>query len=90
MPNASNDLENEFLSSIPKPPAGAGAAAASNTEELPWCNICNEDAVLRCKGCDGVLFCAQCFRECHDDDEEYRLHEKQSYSAPPKFKEDHF
>ncbi|XP_017030816.2 abscission/NoCut checkpoint regulator [Drosophila kikkawai] len=59
-------------------------------EELPWCNICNEDAIFRCQGCDGELFCGQCFRECHDDDEEYRSHVKVKYSAPPKFKENHF
>lgn len=62
---------------------------SSENEELPWCNICNEDAVYRCLGCDGELFCAQCYRECHDD-EEYRAHIKEKYRAPPKFKENHF
>ncbi|XP_033150167.1 abscission/NoCut checkpoint regulator [Drosophila busckii] len=61
-----------------------------NQEELPWCNICNEDAVIRCHGCDGELFCSQCYRECHDDDDEYRVHAKEKYTAPPKFKENHF
>ncbi|XP_030566081.1 abscission/NoCut checkpoint regulator [Drosophila novamexicana] len=62
---------------------------SSENEELPWCNICNEDAVYRCLGCDGELFCAQCYRECHDD-EEYRAHIKEKYRTPPKFKENHF
>ncbi|XP_034489617.1 abscission/NoCut checkpoint regulator [Drosophila innubila] len=70
------------LGTTPKP-------STNDTEELPWCNICNEDAVFRCLGCDGDLFCAQCYRECHDD-EEYRAHVKQKYTMPPKFKENHF
>ncbi|XP_055903291.1 abscission/NoCut checkpoint regulator [Eupeodes corollae] len=60
------------------------------TEELPWCTICNEDAVLRCQSCDGDLFCRNCFNECHQDDEEWRGHATQPYSKPPTFKEDHF
>ncbi|XP_022224166.2 abscission/NoCut checkpoint regulator [Drosophila obscura] len=62
----------------------------SITEELPWCNICDEDAVFRCRGCDGELFCSQCYREYHDEDEEYRAHVKVKYSSPPKFTENHF
>ncbi|KAJ0173582.1 hypothetical protein K1T71_010731 [Dendrolimus kikuchii] len=37
-------------------------------DELPFCEICNEDARMRCLGCR-YLFCKQCFTEHKDDDD---------------------
>lgn len=62
--------EKEFVNSV-KP--------NKDQEELPWCVICNEDATIRCIGCDGDLFCKPCFNEIHANDEEYREHQTKKY-----------
>lgn len=34
--------------------------------ELPWCIICNENACIKCFGCDGSLYCDACFKQGHE------------------------
>ncbi|XP_014371901.2 abscission/NoCut checkpoint regulator [Papilio machaon] len=45
--------------------------------ELPFCEICNEDAKVRCRGCN-YLFCIRCFNEHKDED----CNEYEIYNAP--------
>ena len=67
--------EQELISSIPPAPG-----QKKDLEELPFCEICNEDASLRCLECEN-LFCASCFREFHDE-EDYKSHKTKPYEAP--------
>ncbi|KAB8611402.1 hypothetical protein FH972_025907 [Carpinus fangiana] len=37
----------------------------TDTEIDSWCIICQDDATLRCVGCDGDLYCTRCWNEGH-------------------------
>ena len=37
----------------------------TNEEIDRWCCICNEDGEVRCLGCDGDIYCQQCWRQGH-------------------------
>lgn len=62
----------------------ADGKSIKDLEELPWCSICNEDATIRCLGCEGDLFCRSFFNEFHANDEEYREHSSSPYTANKK------
>lgn len=69
-----------ILSDDPKP---GPVRPPANPDELPWCCICNEDAILRCLDCDGDLYCKRCFREGHEDFG-METHKIKPYKAPSK------
>lgn len=39
--------------------------AYTDAEIETWCSICTDDAALRCLGCDGELYCTNCWIEGH-------------------------
>ena len=37
----------------------------SDQDMETWCVICNDNATVRCLGCEGDLYCAKCWKEGH-------------------------
>lgn len=83
---------NLGLPSVPtiiKSPASQPKANPTQTkgftdEEIDsWCIICNEDATLSCVGCDGDLYCTNCWLDGHkgpDAGIEERTHKAVQYN----------
>ncbi|XP_033123085.1 abscission/NoCut checkpoint regulator-like [Anneissia japonica] len=77
--SGNEDILNQAEQSIKeKEPPTKGYVV--DPDELPWCCICNEDAALRCLGCEGDLYCKRCFKEGHDEFGE--THEIEQYKKP--------
>lgn len=94
---ADDDLASRFASlglpSVPKtiqPPSTKPAQTTkqpqkgfTDDEIDSWCIICNEDATLRCKGCDDDLYCTNCWLDGHkgpDAGYEERTHKAVQYN----------
>ena len=70
------------LSPLPLDESGE-VGAGGEPEELPWCVICNSDAVVRCRDCGGDLYCGGCYSELHSDKYD-RKHRTERFKASAK------
>lgn len=69
-------------SSASKPAAKQQPKAYTDEDMDSWCIICNQDATLSCVGCDGDLYCTNCWLEGHtgpDAGFEERKHKATQY-----------
>lgn len=48
-----------------KPVTGVIKKTYTDEEVDGWCIICQDDATVKCIGCDGDLYCANCWKEGH-------------------------
>jgi hypothetical protein len=79
---------NGFLPSAPTFAPLTRSTAAKATQKFAdedietWCIICSDDATVRCLGCDGDLYCGNCWNEGHrgpDAGYEEKMHKAVAY-----------
>jgi hypothetical protein len=73
-------------SSLKKAQAKSNLTTYTDDDIDSWCCICNEDGELRCLGCDGDLYCYNCWHEGHGNGPgQERGHKAVQYNRkPPK------
>jgi hypothetical protein len=78
------------LPSVPRKTSQSKGPPKFTDEEIDsWCVICNDDATVRCLGCDGDLYCQKCWDEGHrgrDAGYEEKMHKAVVYNRGVKGK----
>ncbi|KAL1794768.1 hypothetical protein ACET3X_006584 [Alternaria dauci] len=70
-----------------KPPVSTNLQKQIDDEVDTWCIICQDDATLKCLGCDGDLYCQNCWMEGHRGESagfEEKRHKAVLYSKKKK------
>jgi hypothetical protein len=70
-----------------KPPIGSNLQKRIDDEIDTWCIICQDDATLKCLGCDGDLYCQLCWTEGHRGENagfEEKMHKVVLYARKKK------
>lgn len=70
-----------------KPPVASNLQKRIDDEIDTWCIICQDDATLKCLGCDSDLYCQRCWNEGHRGETagfEERTHKAVLYARKKK------